>query len=337
MKTLAASELIERYGCDVFSNTPADLSRLVFSGVATLQRAEPGELSFFTNERYFDELRGTRAGAVLCTRKTAEQVSEIYKGLIFVSAQPYVDFARVSQFFFEPKHPSQGISTSAAIDKTAQVHPTATVFPFAFVGPGAVIGARSVIYSGVFVGAGTTIGEDCIVYPNAVVREGCSLGDRCIVNPGAVIGGEGFGFAPTATENVKIPQRGGVRIGNDVEIGSNSSIDRGTLDDTIVEEQTKIDSLVQIGHNVRVGKACFLAGQAGIAGSCVIGNRVTLAGQVGVAGHLKIGDGVTVLAQGGVTKDLLEKGIYSGWPARPNQEVLRQIVTLNKLATRKKV
>jgi len=329
---LSLSELCERFGCVVFA---PQQSMVVgpLTGIAPLSSATQEQISFLANERYLDDAITTQAGAVLCNASCAERLFGHTRSLLLVCRDPYVTFARVSQFFFKPQHGFSGVSPHAFIDSSARIDPSATLFPFVYVGPGAVVGPRSVLYPGVFVGGASEVGADCIIYPNAVVREGCRLGERCILNPGAVIGGDGFGFAPTGDENVKIPQVGGVDIGADVEVGSNASVDRGALLNTVIGEQSKIDSLVQIGHNVKIGRACFIAGQTGVAGSTEIGHRVTLAGQVGVAGHLKIADKVTVLAQTGVSQSLNEPGVYVGFPARLNREFLRREAILDRVVS----
>lgn len=329
---LSSRDLEGQYSCRVSLGE----KDILFSGLAPLHLANENQLSFLANEKYLQEAIVSRAGGILCSQKSFDEISGRAISRLFVCADPYVTFARVSQYFFKPQHPFVGISQHAVLDSSARVHPSATVFPFVFIGPGAVVGERSVLYSGVFLGAAAAVGADCILYPNAVVREGCVLEDRCILNPGAVIGGDGFGFAPFEMENVKIPQVGGVKIDSDVEVGSNSVIARGALSDTRVGAQTKIDSLVMVAHNAIVGKACFLAAQVGIAGSTVLGNRVTLGGQVGVVGHVKLGDFVTCLAQAGVTKNLPDSGIYSGMPARPVREHNYQLATLSQLARSKK-
>ena len=165
-----------------------------------------------------------------------------------------------------------------------------------------------------------------------MIREGCKIADRCILNPGVVIGGDGFGFAPTAKENVKIPQIGGVDIADDVEIGANATIDRGAMADTKIGKQTKIDNLVMLAHNVEIGEFCFVAAQTGIAGSTVVGNRCIFAGQVGIAGHIKIGDNVTATAQTGVGKNILSPGVWQGTPARPQKEFMQQFAILSRIA-----
>lgn len=339
--TLSTSDLRSRFGCVVAEGAPAE--ERSFACLAPLSHAVPQAIAFLANEKYLQEAIDTQAGAILCSAEHAKAILEAKAAAgkpitaqLLVHPEPYVLFARVAQVFFEPVHPFSGVSPQAHVDASAWIHPTATVFPFAFVGPGARVGARSVVYSGVFIGAASIIGENCILYPNCVVREGCKVGDRCIVNPGAAIGGDGFGFAPSGMENVKIPQVGGVRIDDDVEVGSNASIDRGALHDTRIGRQTKIDSLVMVAHNVQVGEACFLAGQSGVAGSAKLGNRVVLAGQVGVVGHVVLGDNVTMLAKSGVSKDITRPGLYNGIPARPNREYLLLTAAFNRLGLKRR-
>jgi UDP-3-O-[3-hydroxymyristoyl] glucosamine N-acyltransferase len=328
MKTLSSRELSERLGC---AEVGMPSSEMMFTGVGSLERAEASNISFLANPKYLQSALQSRAGGIVCAPSAAEELGKHYRGRIFTATDPYAVFARISQHFFEPQVGFEGRSPQAFIDVTASVHSSVTVFPFVFIGPGAVIGENSVLYAGVFVGAGSTVGCHSILYPNAVVREGCHVGERCILNPGAVVGGDGFGFAPSGSENVKIPQVGGVRLGNDVEVGSNSSIDRGAMDDTTVGEQTKIDSLVQVGHNVSIGKSCFLCGLVGVAGSATVGNRVTLAGQVGVGGHLSIADNVTILAKGGVASSVEEAGVYSGSPIVPHREWLKERALMRRM------
>jgi UDP-3-O-[3-hydroxymyristoyl] glucosamine N-acyltransferase len=328
MKTLSSRELCEKWGCQEVGS-PA--SEFIFSGVGTLEKAGALSLSFLANPKYLRSALQSGAGGIVCAPSAAEDLSKEYRGRIFTAKDPYAVFARISQHFFEPRVGFEGVSSQAYIDTTASVHPSATVFPFVFVGPGAVVGENAILYAGAFVGAGSSVGCNAILYPNAVVREGCHIGERCILNPGAVIGGDGFGFAPSGSENVKIPQVGGVRLGSDVEVGSNSSIDRGAMDNTTVGDQTKIDSLVQVGHNVSIGNSCFLCGLVGVAGSATIGNRVTLAGQVGVAGHLSIADNVTIMAQSGAASSLENAGVYSGTPVVPHREWLKERAIMRRL------
>lgn len=327
MSLLSIDEIIQKTDCEV---TPYNKDQK-FIGVAPLNHASTEHISFLINEKYFTDALASNAGAIVCSKKDAEKLLNNTKSTLIVSSNPHATLAKISQFFFKPIHPYSGKSNQAYIDQSAEIHPTASIFPFAFIGPGAVIGANSIIYSGCFVGATSTIGSDCILYPNSVVREGCHLGDRCILNPGAVIGGDGFGFAPSENENIKIPQIGGVQICEDVEIGANATVDRGAMEDTKIGRQTKIDNLVMIAHNVVIGEFCFIAGQTGIAGSTQVGNRVVMAGQVGVAGHLKIGDKATLTAQAGVSKNVPATEVWGGSPARTYKEHATAIAFVNKL------
>ncbi len=327
MSFLSIDEIIEKTNCEV---SPYKKEQN-FAGVAPLNHATSEHISFLINEKYFDEALTTHAGAIICSKKDAEKLLDKTKSTLIVSNNPHATLAKISQFFFKPAHPFTGKSNQAYIDQSAEIHPTATIFPFAFIGPGTQIGANTVVYSGCFIGAASTIGADCILYPNSVVREGCHLGDRCILNPGAVIGGDGFGFAPTEKENIKIPQIGGVQIAEDVEIGANTTIDRGAMADTKIGRQTKIDNLVMVAHNVVIGEFCFIAAQTGIAGSTYVGDRVIMAGQVGVAGHLKIGDKATLTAQAGVSKNVPAGETWGGSPARTYKEHATAIAFVNKL------
>lgn len=338
---LKAEELVALLGGrlipDPASTAEETLVRL-FDGVAPLNFAQPQHISFLANPRYRAEACASQAGLILCSEDDAAVLLEARRGkdhsgggALLACRNPYAAFARVSQIFFRPSHGFLGQAKQAYIDATAEVSPDTTVFPFVYVGPGARIGRGCVLYPGAFVGAASELGDGCILYPNAVVREGCRLGRGCILNPGAVLGGDGFGFAPDGDENVKIPQIGGVVLGDEVEVGSNASVDRGTVGDTRVGSQTKIDSLVQLGHNVNVGKACFVAGLSGVAGSTKIADRVTIGGHVAVAGHLNLASGVILLGGCGVSKSLNTPGMYNGNPAVPNRDFLRHEALLRRL------
>ena len=327
MKSISIAEIISQTGCEAIPHN----NEVGFIGVAPLNLATKEHISFLINDKYFDDTLTSNAGAIICSKKSAENLFGKTKSILLISDNPHATLAKVSQFFFKPKHPFSGISQHAIIDESAEIHPSATIFPFVFVGPSARIGANSTIYSGCFIGAASSIGSDCILYPNVVIREGCNIGDRCIFNPGSIIGGDGFGFAPTEKENIKIPQIGGVQIANDVEVGANATIDRGAMADTKIGSQTKIDNLVMIAHNVIVGEFCFLAAQTGIAGSAIIGDRVIMAGQVGVAGHLKIGDKSVLTAQSGISKNVPAGETWGGSPARPYKEHAISIATINRI------
>ena len=272
------------------------------------------------------QVESTRAGAVLIAPSDLAKLTSGAERNFIVTPNPYAYFARVAQWFIDlaaPKAPA-GVHPSAVIDPAAQVAPDAVIGPHVVVEAGAVVGARARIDAHVTIGRGTQVGEDSHLYPKVTVYHGCKIGPRAIVHAGAVIGSDGFGFAPDFVGEgdartgswVKIPQVGGVTIGADVEIGANTTIDRGAMADTIIEDCVKIDNLVQIGHNCKIGAYTVIAGCAGIAGSTTIGRHCMIGGAVGVAGHVTLADYVIVTAKSGVSKSLLKPGIYtSAFPA----------------------
>jgi UDP-3-O-[3-hydroxymyristoyl] glucosamine N-acyltransferase len=306
--------------------------------VAPLDRAGPSQLSFFANAKYLAALKATRAGAVICSEADAAELPQGCTAII--SRSPYRDWARVVARWFETKSlPEPG------------VHPQAFVHPSAFVGEGVRIGAGAVVEAGasigqgsvlfplVVVGHGVKIGADCRLYPQVTLYEGCQIGDRVIIHAGSVLGSDGFGFAPDPPAGyVKVPQVGGVVVEDDVEIQSNTCIDRGALGPTVIRKGAKIDNLVHISHNVEVGPHNAIAALTGVAGSTKLGNWVTLAAQSGVAGHLTISDQVIVTAQAGVAKDPGPKAVVTGTPAQPLMTERRNQAELGKLGElRKKV
>ncbi|MBG0789641.1 MAG: UDP-3-O-(3-hydroxymyristoyl)glucosamine N-acyltransferase [Desulfovibrionaceae bacterium] len=300
------SALAEKLGLEY---TGADID---ITGVNTLDKAGPSEISFLVNPKYQQQLETTKAGCVLTSGPYAEKA-----GCALISGNVYMDLAKVVNLFACPQGCLSGLSELAFIHPEAEIDESATVYPFAFVGAGAKIGAGSVIFSGVYVGEETRIGTRCTLYPNAVVMGGLTLGDNVIIQPGAVLGGDGYGYAQTPAGHMKIPQIGTVAVENDVEIGSNTAIDRAALDTTRIKRGTKIDNLVQIGHNVEIGEHCLIIGQVGIGGSTVVGNGVILAGQVGVADNASIGDNVIVGAQGGISGRVKPGLKLAGSPAMP--------------------
>lgn len=264
---------------------------------ATLEDAEPGQIAFLANPRYAKHLETTRASAVILSPRVKFESDRLS---LIKARDPYYSFqqAVVALHGFR-QHPHEGI------------HPRAHVEASATVGEG------SVIYPGAYVGANAKLGRNCIVYANATIYDGCVLGERVIIHSGAAIGADGYGYATHDGVHHKIPQVGNVILEDDVEIGANSVIARAALGSTIIGKGTKIDALVMIGHNVKVGEHGLLVAQVGIAGSATLGHHVTLAGQVGVAGHVKLGDKVTVGAQAGVVGDLQSQAIVMGSPAMP--------------------
>lgn len=298
-------------------------------GVSGLSEAGPAELSFYGNPRYRKQLSTTRAGAVLVAEPLPPR-----EGTTFIQVpNPHLAYARIAQHFHPaPVHPA-GVSPRAQVDPSASVDPTATVLGLATVEKGAVIGARTVLHPGVYVGEDARVGEDCVLYPNVVVRERCVVGNRCILHPGAVVGADGFGFAfdPSTLTHVKIPQAGIARLEDEVELGANTCVDRATFGETVVGRGAKLDNLVQIAHNVKVGPLAILCAQVGISGTSEVGAGTVLAGQVGVVGHIRVGDRVRVGAQSGVAQDVEDGQSVSGTPAMPHQEWLRASAAIKQL------
>lgn len=286
-------------------------------GIASLGSARPGDLTFLGSPKYKAAVAGTRATVVL--------LPEDYAGArgpgqvhMFVS-NPSAALARICSRLEQelwPK-PKPGIHPSAVISPDARVAASATVGPFCVVEAEATIGERVHLQSGVFVGRGSVVGEDSWLMAGVVVSAECTLGKRVRLHPGSVVGSDGFGYQLVAGRHEKIPQVGTVWIGDDVEIGANSTIDRSRFESTVVGEGTKIDNLVQIGHNVVIGKHCMICAQAGIAGSCTLGDYVVLGGQSGLAGHLTVGTGAMVAAQSGVKDDIPPKTSVFGTPSLP--------------------
>jgi UDP-3-O-[3-hydroxymyristoyl] glucosamine N-acyltransferase len=300
-------------------------------GVAPLQTAGPQHVSFLDNRRYADLLATTQAGAVIVHPDLAARVPPGAAAL--VTTDPYAAWARVAALFHPPPPVSPGIHPSAVIEAGAMVDPTAEIGPNVVVGPGAVIGPRSRIGAGTVIGASVRIGADCRIGALVSISHAI-VGDRVFMLPGVRVGQEGFGFAQTAQGFLSVPQLGLVQIGDDVDIGANSTIDRGSAQDTVIGAGTRIDNLVQIGHNVQVGRFCVIVAQVGISGSAVLEDFVVLAGQAGIAGHLRIGAKARVGAQAGVMADVPAGQSYVGSPAEPVKDAFRAIATLRKMSRR---
>ncbi len=312
----------------------ADPERIIHD-VAALDEAGPDDLSFFDNPRYLDEFKATRAGAVLVAPRYAEQAPGAAARLI--TAQPYRAMAQVmTRLYPQAARPRSvfgetGVSPAAFVHSAARLEPGVVVDPGAVIGPGAEIGAGTVIGPNAVIGPQVRIGRDSVI--GALATVSCALiGDRVIIHPGAHIGQDGFGFAMGPRGHLKVPQIGRVIIQDDVEIGAGSTIDRGANRDTIIGEGAKIDNLVQIGHNVVIGRHCILVSQSGVSGSTVIGDFAALGGQAGLTGHLKIGAGAQIAAQAGVMTDVPAGERWSGAPARPLRAFFREVAALRKLA-----
>lgn len=307
---------------------------LRITGVNGLAEATLTEISFFAHRSYRRDLERSRAGAIVVGAAIPSSGAENRPRRSYVKvAHPHLAFAKISVLFNPRSSFPPGISPRAHVHAEARVHETATVMAGATVDRGASIGARSVLFPGTFIGQDSQIGEDCIVYPNATVRERCIIGARAILHASCVIGADGFGFAfdPDVPEHFKIPQTGRVRIEDDVEVGACTCIDRATSGETVIGKGTKIDNLVQVAHNVRVGPLSIICGQAGISGSSEIGAGVVLAGQVGVVGHIRVGDGAKAGAQSGVARSIPDGATVSGSPAMDHQRWLRSSVAFEQL------
>lgn len=303
-----------------------------FTGVGALDAAGPTEISFLDNRRYALLLGATRAGAVVLAADFADRVPAGCAAV--VTAQPYLGFARVAARLHPRPGPRPGVHPTAVVDPSARLGEGCEVGPYAVIGPGAEIGAGSVIGPHAVIEAGVVLGDGCRIGAHASVSH-CIAGRGVVLHPGARIGQEGFGFAVTPEGRFEtMPQLGRVILGDAVEVGANSCIDRGSQADTVIGAGTRLDNLVQIGHNVRTGKACVIVAQVGIAGSAALGHGVQLGGQAGLAGHIEVGDRARVGAQAGVMADVPAGSDVVGSPAWPARETLRAFAALRRLAAK---
>ena len=306
------------------------------SDVQTLREAGPENISFCDNRKYRRQLAETSAGACILDTRDAEQAPT---GLaILASATPYEAFARAVRLFYPDGHLSRGaaaqaIGTNSLIHPTAQIASKVIIEPGAVIGREACIGANTTVAAGALVGYRVVVGQDCQVGPGVKLSH-TILGNGVIIHSNAAIGQDGFGFAMSAQGHAKVPQVGRVLIGDNVEIGANTTIDRGSIGDTVIGEGTKIDNLVQIAHNVRLGKHCVIVAQSGIAGSAELGDFVVMGAQSGVLGHISIGSGTQIAGLAHVTKDFPANSRLGGSPARPFKEWARQLAATNRLGRR---
>src|SRR5690242_2714962 len=283
MSTRTLAELAIELGGTIIGD-----DSMVIRGVAGIREAQDGDLTFLANARYEGYLTETRASAVICDRQPREAAVTLLQ-----VDHPYLAFQKAVRLFRpELYQPLPGVHTTAVVSPAAHVGEGASIGPHCTVEPGARIGARSVLMAGCYVGVQASIGENSLLYPHVVVREECVVGDRCILHSGAIIGADGFGFAFDAGRYHKVPQVGNVILGDDVEVGANTTIDRATTDSTRIGDGTKIDNLVQIGHNVIIGRHCIIVAQVGISGSTELEDHVTIGGQSGIIGHVRLGKGM---------------------------------------------
>jgi UDP-3-O-[3-hydroxymyristoyl] glucosamine N-acyltransferase len=300
---------------------------LKITGAASLSEATQGEISFFTDRKYVGLLRKTRASAIFVPPNFAEPVNAAQ---IRVS-NPMKAFEKVViRFAPKPIAFAPGVHPSAIVDQSAQLGQRVSIQPLAIIEPGAKIGDDTIIGAGCYIGHETMIGSTCHIYPHVTIRERSRIGSRVIIHSGAVIGADGFGFEMVDGRHQKLQQLGIVQIDDDVEIGANTTVDRARYGRTWIQDGVKIDNLVQIAHNVVIGKNSVIVAQAGISGSTRVGERVTMAGQVGIAGHLEIADGTIIAAQSGVAKSL-PGGVWFGYPAVPFEQAKHQIAWIHRL------
>ena len=322
--SLTLREIVGRLGGEAVGEVAQGLT-----GVASLESAGPRELAFLSNPKYRGKLASTRAGALILGPGDRDTVS-IPR---IVTDNPYAYYARTVALF----HPESG--AKAGVHATAQVDASAVVAPSAEIGPYVVIGEQSRIGDGARIGAGSVLGARVSVgagsrlHPRVTMYDGCTVGARCVLHSGVVIGADGFGMARAEGRWIKIPQVGAVTIGDDVEIGANTCVDRGALDDTVIEDGVKLDNLIQVGHNCRIGAHTVIAGCTGISGSVTIGRNCMIGGGVGFVGHLSVCDDVTVTGFTMVTKSITQPGTYSsGVPAAPHAQWLRTLVQMRRLS-----
>jgi UDP-3-O-[3-hydroxymyristoyl] glucosamine N-acyltransferase len=299
------------------------------TGVAPLSEATERHISFLANPKYASQVGSSRAAAILVSKDLGGESDRWIRVV-----DPYFAMATVVARWFAERPALRGISRLASISKTAKVGANVAVGPFTSIGDDVVIGDGVTIYPNVTIEAGTHIGEKTIIYPQVSVYYGSIIGRSCIIHSGVVIGADGYGFATHEGRHQKIPQVGIVRIEDDVEIGAGTTIDRAALGETVIGEGTKIDNLVQIGHNVKIGRHCLLVAQVGIAGSTELGDYVAAAGQVGIAGHLKIGKGAQLGAKSAVLDDVADGAKVMGNPAIPFRDFARREVVLKRLTRR---
>lgn len=327
-RALSAHEIADRVGAQVQGDGARLLSRL-----ASLESAQPEALAFLSGRRHLPAARASHAGAILTSPALADALPQSCVRLVI--DDPYLAYARVSQWFESliaigaaapGVHPQACVDITAHLGDGCRIEAGAVVAADAILGPGCRVGAGCSVGAGVRIGAGTVLHSRVTLYP------GVTLGERVIVHSGTVIGADGFGFAPSSHGWVKIAQLGSVRIGDDVEIGANCSIDRGALDDTVIGSGCKLDNQVQVGHNVRIGAGTAIAGCVGIAGSAVIGERCMIGGGVGIAGHISLCDGAIIGGMTLVERTIDEPGFYTGaWPVQPHAQWERTAATLKQL------
>ncbi len=329
-KSYKLSEIVEITGCKPLNSIDGEV---LVSDVCSLDRANKDDLTFFDNVKYKNSFMSTKAGACFVS---PEMVKFAPDGLIcLVTNYPYKSYAIAAQAFYPEDKPKSNISKSANIDPSSRVGDNPTIGHGVIIEGNVQIGDNVWIESGAVIKQNVVIGNNCRIGSNATISHSI-IGDYVRLYQGVCVGQDGFGFAIDPNGHVKVPQLGRVIIEDHVEIGANTTIDRGSGPDTVIGQGTRIDNLVQIAHNVKVGKGCIIVAQVGISGSTVLDDYVVIGGQAGIAGHLKIASGVRIGAQSGVISDLVDAGEYLGSPAFPKSQFFKQIATLNRLIKKRK-
>ena len=308
----------------------ANAGAIIIDRVATLDAADTGAIAFLSNPKYRNRLALTRASAVIFS--AADAAATALPKL--VTPDPYATYARIAAIFNPPAPVVPGIHPTAAVAEGVRVPPNARIGPHVSIGERATIGERTQIHAGCAIGDDCEIGENCVLHPRVVVYARSVIGARTIIHSGVVIGGDGFGMAEHEGRWLKVPQLGRVVIGSDVEIGANTTIDRGALGDTVIEDDVKLDNLIQIGHNCRIGAHTAIAGCAGIAGSTHVGRNCKIGGAAMINGHIEIADGTVISAASGISSSITEPGVYTGaFPSLPHREWQHVVSVMRKLRT----
>jgi UDP-3-O-[3-hydroxymyristoyl] glucosamine N-acyltransferase len=319
---ITLGQLAEKLGARI----SGDPNFLIYK-LSEIQNAIEGEITFLSNAKYAKYVEGTRASALI----VQENMDVKFQNILWVK-NAYAAMVE-ALYILNQKQTSYpvGIHNLCDIHAKASVHETAHIGAFVSIGENSFIGEKAVIFNNVSIGQNVSIGDNTIIHPNVTIYDDVVIGSACIIHAGTSIGEDGFGFLPTETGVRKIPQTGNVVIGDDVEIGANCSIDRGTIGSTSIGHHTKLDNLIHIAHNVKVGNYCFITAQVGIAGSSSVGNHVQMGGQSGIVGHVNVGNHVSIATRGGVTKDIEDNTMVSGFPARSHREMLKIEAMIQKL------
>ena len=324
--SIALGELAVRFGCELRGDPEARVDH-----IASLQSAGPGALTFLSNPRLVSTLADTRATAVIVDSRSADSCPVA----VLIDSNPHVLFARIATLIYPPPPLNPGIHPSAVVDASAQIDPTAEIGAQVVIGAKVSVGARCLVGPGSIIGGAATLGSDCRLMARVTLEPGVIVGQRVVIHPGAVIGADGFGLARAADGWVKVPQIGTVRIGDDVEIGANTTIDRGAIEDTIIGPGVKLDNQIQIGHNVTIGAHTAIAGCTGVAGSTHIGARCVIGGHVGFAGHLEICDDVFIAGKSAVPRSIKQPGVYSAVFGVEKVKIWNRVVGRIKMQARR--